>query len=297
MPNLPWRIAFPCFLLLIAIGLVGGPRLVGAASAPAASPASLAQVLDQAFAAHRVDGAFVAFDEGTATWFRHGSAEALGRHRPASTFKVPNALIALETGAVPDEHTVLPWDGAEHRIEAWNRDHDLASAMEHSVLWYYQELARRAGPGAMRSWLDRLGYGSRTMGEQLDRFWLDGSLAISPEEQVSFLRRLRTGALPASQAHQATVRRILRRDWRGCRVHTKTGWAIDGTSHHGWYVGWIDRRDGAQVFALYVRGEGEGFPMWTTRPAILDAALQAMASARGCTPADEGLPGFGPLPS
>ena len=45
---------------------------------------------------------------------------------PASTFKIPNSLIALETGVVADpDKEVFKWDGVKRSIEPWNKDHTL----------------------------------------------------------------------------------------------------------------------------------------------------------------------------
>ena len=64
---------------------------------------------------------------------------------PASTFKVFNAMVALDSGAVKDEYEVIHWDGVKRQFDGWNRDHCLASAMKFSAVWFYQEMARRAG--------------------------------------------------------------------------------------------------------------------------------------------------------
>ncbi|MHC2384591.1 beta-lactamase class D [Bradyrhizobium liaoningense] len=65
---------------------------------------------------------------------------------PASTFKIPNALIALETGVVADpDKDVFSWDGVKRPIEAWNKDHTLRSAIAVSAVPVFQEIARRIG--------------------------------------------------------------------------------------------------------------------------------------------------------
>jgi beta-lactamase class D len=63
-------------------------------------------------------------------------------------------LIGLETGVIPDENHVIRWDGTKHEIESWNRDHTLKTAIQNSVVWYYQELARRVGNERMQSYID-----------------------------------------------------------------------------------------------------------------------------------------------
>ena len=65
---------------------------------------------------------------------------------PASTFKIPNSVIALETAVVADpDKDVFKWDGVTRSIEAWNKDHTLRSAIAVSAVPVYQEIARRIG--------------------------------------------------------------------------------------------------------------------------------------------------------
>jgi beta-lactamase class D len=65
---------------------------------------------------------------------RHGAPLAGQRTSPCSTFKIPNSIVGLETGVIPDASFVLPWDGVRRPREEWNRDHDLRSAMRSSVV-------------------------------------------------------------------------------------------------------------------------------------------------------------------
>jgi beta-lactamase class D len=53
-----------------------------------------------------------------------------------------------------------------------------------SVVWYYKELARRAGQQRMPSYVDRFGYGNRDNSGGIDRFRLPGGLRISAEQLV-----------------------------------------------------------------------------------------------------------------
>ena len=130
-------------------------------------------------------------DSGAIT--RHNPELARRRFSPCSTFKIPNSLIGLETGVIPGPDFVLPWDGTHYEIAAWNRDHDLRSAIANSVVWYYRELARRVGLARMKEYVERFSYGNQDLSGGVDRFWLGSSLRISPEEQVAFLRRFETG--------------------------------------------------------------------------------------------------------
>src|SRR6201992_3887605 len=116
---------------------------------------------------------------------------------PASTFKIPNSLIALETGVVQDpDKDVFKWDGVVRPIEAWNRDHTMRSAIAVSAVPVYQEIARRIGPERMQKYLDLFEYGNRNIGGGLDQFWLSGALRIDPVQEIDFLDRLRRGRVP-----------------------------------------------------------------------------------------------------
>lgn len=197
---------------------------------------------DAIFREHGVEGAFVVLDEHRRVRRIVGPALAQTGFLPASTFKIPNTLIGLETGVIPDEHFALKWDGQTRDVEAWNRDHDLASAMKYSVVWFYQEVARRIGEARMRTWVDRLAYGNRDIGGGIDRFWLDGALRITPREQVEFLRRLHDRALPVKQENVDRLMRILVLEETGDYVlRGKTGLTVIGERAIGWLVGFVER--------------------------------------------------------
>ncbi|MBF0293897.1 MAG: class D beta-lactamase [Magnetococcales bacterium] len=170
------------------------------------------------------------------------SDETCGHHRflPASTFKVVNALIALETGAVREEE-IFPWNGSPMPFKAWEKELTLREAMAVSSVPVFQEIARRIGQQRMAEWVTRIGYGNGDTGQVVDRFWLDGPLAISPVEQARFMARLATGTLPFSSHTLAGLRRLIPQEQVGeARLYGKTGWASSVTPGIGWYAGWME---------------------------------------------------------
>ena len=48
----------------------------------------------------------------------HNSSRSETRFVPASTFKIPNTLIALEEGAIKNEKEVIQWDGKDRGFDA-----------------------------------------------------------------------------------------------------------------------------------------------------------------------------------
>jgi beta-lactamase class D len=173
---------------------------------------------------------------------------------PASTFKIPNSLIALETGVVEDpDKDVFKWDGVTRPIEAWNKDHTMRSAIAVSAVPVYQEIARRIGQERMQKYVDLLEYGNRDIGGGIDQFWLTGNLRIDPVQQVDFVDRLRRGALPVSKRSQDLVRDILPVTKVGeSTIHAKSGLlgAERGEPSLGWMVGWAEKGEAHTVFAL-----------------------------------------------
>jgi beta-lactamase class D len=173
---------------------------------------------------------------------------------PASTFKVPNSLIALETGVVADpDKDLFKWDGVKRDIEAWNRDHTMRSAIAASAVPVYQEIARRIGQERMQKYVDLLEYGNRNIGGGIDQFWLTGDLRIDPVQQIDFLDRLRRGVLPISKRSQDLVRDILPVTKVGdATIRAKSGLlgAETGKPSLGWMVGWVEKGDAPTVFAL-----------------------------------------------
>ena len=173
---------------------------------------------------------------------------------PASTFKIPNSLIALETGVVGDpDKDIFKWDGVVRSIEAWNRDHTMRSAIAASAVPVYQEIARRIGAERMQKYVDLFEYGNRDIGGGIDQFWLTGNLRIDPIQQIDFVDRLRRGVLPVSKRSQELVRDILSVTKSGDAViHAKTGLlgAEVGKPSLGWLVGWAEKGTAQTVFAL-----------------------------------------------
>lgn len=128
---------------------------------------------------------------------------------PASTFKIPHALIALETGVLAGASTVQKWDGTEQPFETWARDHSLASAMKSSVVWFFRRTAAAIGGERMTDWLGKLQYSTDTFERDPTYFWLDGDLVISPREQLDFLSRLFRFELPVERRHVDVLKQIL----------------------------------------------------------------------------------------
>jgi beta-lactamase class D len=203
------------------------------------------------------DGCMVLLDTGREETARYRPERCAERLPPCSTFKIPNSMVGLETGVIPDQDHVIPWDGTQYPVESWNRDHTLASAIANSVVWYYQALADRVGPERMAGYLADLDYGNQDISGWDDPFWLGSSLTISADEQVVFLRRWLEGELPVSARTAEIVAQVTTQSQEGGAVYRgKTGSCTAGDEPVGWFVGAVSRDEGTTVFALNITGEG-----------------------------------------
>jgi beta-lactamase class D len=207
--------------------------------------------LGRLFEAAGTHGTIVVRDAGSNRTVVYDRARAATAYLPASTFKVPAALIALETGTVKDAYRdVLLWDGVEWMVEACNQNQTLATALQRSCLPIFAALGKRIGDERLGHYLAAFDYGNHAASGTYP-YWIDGDLRISAFEQIAFLDRLREGALPASPEHMRTVRDILVIEkGEGYVIRAKTGWAMSPDPDIGWIVGWVERGDDVYLFAL-----------------------------------------------
>lgn len=205
------------------------------------------------------DGTFIMYDEGADRYTVFNKALSETRLPPCSTFKVFHALIGLDSGVLDrdDARTLMKWNGKPSSIAAWNHDQTLASAMRHSVVWYFQRVATGIGEERMQRGLDRIGYGNRDISGGLTRFWLQSSLKISPREQVGLLRALFNGSLPFAAEDIAVVKRdITLSSGKGLRFMGKTGSGSDDADRGiiGWFVGGVETPHNRWAFAVNIQG-------------------------------------------
>jgi len=270
-----FRLSAAVLVFFVLAGCAGAARVPSPAPTVASTPTPAASPdLEPYF--QGFDGAFVLYDRNSQTYTRYHPEQCAKQLLPASTFKIMNALIGLETGVIPDENYILQWDGTQYEIPAWNRDHSLKTAMRDSVVWYYRELARRVGAEKMQSYVDAVGYGNGDISGGIDRFWLTGALRISADEQVELLKRLYQDDLPFSARTMRIVREILvLEDMPAYRLSGKTGSGQTGASHIGWFVGYLERAENVYFFATSIEGsspEAKG----VTAKEITRLALQGL---------------------
>ncbi|HRF10353.1 MAG TPA: class D beta-lactamase [Xanthobacteraceae bacterium] len=208
--------------------------------------------LENAFREIGTEGTFVMLELSKNRMTVVNAARHMRGYLPASTFKIPNALIALETGVIRDaSHPVFKWDGTKRTFDAWNKDHTPESAFRASAVWVFQEIAREITSTRMRVYVSQFGYGNRDIGGNEASFWLDGKLRISALQQVEFLERLYIGKLPVNPKNVQIVKNMMFLEKIGdATLRGKTGWIPSGDNKIGWFAGWVERGGETYIFAL-----------------------------------------------
>lgn len=245
------------FVLLIAVVFAGcSPNNV-------TKDDSLKHFFDE----NHVSGSFGIYNNGTDQFTIYNLSRFKDSvYLPASTFKIVNSLIGLETGVIRDERMIIKWDGIVRKYPLgdtaflWNKDLTMTEAFKASAIPYYQEVARRIGKDTMQFWLDSLGYGSRygkAKINRIDTFWLDNSVKVTADEQLGLIKKLYFDQLPFQKRSMRVVKEVMvAENNTSYTLAYKTGWGFrENGNGLGWIVGWIEENRHPYMFVLNVEGQ------------------------------------------
>lgn len=213
------------------------------------------QIFQSNFDSLQLDGSTTIYDYNNKKWYHSNERDAHIETLPASTFKIPNSLIALEYNAVQDENEVFEWDGKPkshfgYVIDAWNKDSDLKTAYKNSTVWVYEEVAHRIKRDKYIDILDKCNYGNGILTEKGIDFWNYGDFAISQSNQIEFLIKLYENNLPFSETTLSTIKDIMISEVTENKIlRGKTGWTRHKGKDIGWWVGYLETGDNVYFFA------------------------------------------------
>jgi beta-lactamase class D len=236
------------------------------------------------FDENQVNGCFALFDNGTGQFTIYD----LKRYRdssflPASTFKIVNSLIGLQTGKITNDSMVIKWDGIERSNKNWNKDLTMYQAFRVSAVPYYQEVARRIGKDTMQFWLDSISYGTKKIMTKIDTFWLDNSLKITPDEELGLVKKLYFNQLPFFDAYENMVKRaMLFEDNANYKLSYKTGWGQNEKGNSvAWIVGWIEENKHPYFFVLNFETADRNVDIPAIRINMLKGILKQLGFMQG----------------
>ncbi|GAA5028377.1 beta-lactamase [Marivirga lumbricoides] len=198
-----------------------------------------------------VQGAILIYNKATNTYYSNDFRWANKGHLPASTFKIANSIIALETGIVENDSTLFEWGGEERAMESWEQDLVFREAFHFSCVPCYQEVAREIGVEKMNFYLDTLNYGNMQVDStNIDTFWLEGASHITQFQQIDFLKRLYQTELPISERTEKIIKKMMVIEANDqFQLSGKTGWSNSNGHNNGWFVGYLESNNNTYFFA------------------------------------------------
>ena len=200
-------------------------------------------------------GSFVLYDQATDKWNIYNIDNASTRIPPNSTYKIYDALLGLESGIITPEHSTFTWNGEPCPFESWESDQDLTSAMHNSVNWYFQAIDSQAGFQSVKTFLQTINYGNQNTGTNLNLYWTDFSLKISPIEQVELLQNFYQNNFHFDRKNiQAVKNALLLSTTSSGSLYGKTGTGrVNGKDVNGWFVGYIESDNNTYYFATNIQ--------------------------------------------
>lgn len=190
-----------------------------------------------------------------------------------STFKIPLSLMAFDQGIIT-QNTVFHWDGKKQNLVVWNQNQTPQTWLRYSVVWVSQLLTPQLGMEKIKNYLRQFNYGNQDfsghpgLNDGLTAAWLSGSLKISPEEQLNFIKALVNNSLPISQQAMTNTKANMYLETsnlvkgQGWKLYGKTGsgyhdpkdWMkhipMKDVPQDGWFVGYVERNQETYLVVL-----------------------------------------------
>ncbi|MEE9364758.1 MAG: class D beta-lactamase [Cellulophaga sp.] len=214
-----------------------------------------------------VKGSILIYDLKDDKYYSNNFQWAKKGNLPASTFKITNSIIALETGVIESDSTLFEWNGEKRSLKNWEQDLIFKEAFHFSCVPCYQEVARKIGAIRMTEYLNKLEYGNMKVNStNIDLFWLGGESRINQFQQIDFLKRFHQSELLISKRTETIMKRMMViEENEQYKLSGKTGWSIRNGNNNGWFVGFIELQNKTYFFATNVepndRFDMNMFPM------------------------------------
>ncbi|MDR1976085.1 MAG: class D beta-lactamase [Campylobacteraceae bacterium] len=209
--------------------------------------------LKDVFDKFKIDGSFLIYNQNKNIYMGYNLERCKIHFRPASTFKIPNTLIAFESGIATPE-TVFKWNGEKRSFSSWEKDMTIVEAFKASAVPVYQEIARRIGAEKMKYYTQLFNYGNMDINsENIDKFWLEGNSTITQYQQIYFLQKLYNLELPIKEEYMKQVKAMMQYEvGKNYIISGKTGWANSQKESIAWFVGYVETNDNVYFFATNV---------------------------------------------
>lgn len=202
-------------------------------------------------------GSFVLYNLNSDQWSLYNMDMATTRTAPDSTYKIYDALFALEEDVITPEDSLISWNHEDYPFEIWEQDQTLQTAMSGSVNWYFETLDEQIGKDGIQSYIQEIGYGNKDTSADLSSYWMESSLKISPVEQVELLNAFYQNTFDFDPENIQAVKNSLCLSTSGAgTLYGKTGTGrVEGQDINGWFIGFIETPDNTYFFSTNIQSE------------------------------------------
>lgn len=232
-------------------------------AAPAVIPDPVWNTVDYSEYFQGIQGCAVVFDSREDEYQVYNEELCYTQVSPCSTFKIVSTLIGLETGVVTGLDSTMGYDNTRYPVKAWNKNLTLKEAFQSSCVWYFRKILDQVGTDEVQRQLNELVYGNCDITQwegsnvnampQLNGFWLESSLLISPMEQVNIMSDIMEGRTEYVSGETEILKELmLVQEDEVRRIYGKTG---TGNAGDGWFVGFEERQGKTYYFAVYLKDE------------------------------------------
>lgn len=207
-----------------------------------------------------INGCAVIYDESSNTYYLYNKEACESEVSPLSTFKIISALAGLESGVLVNETSKMAYSGVKYPIDTWNSDLTLKEAFESSCVWYFRQVVDKVGQENIHTMLKEIQYGNCDISEwngsgmnplpDLNGFWLESSLKISPIQQITALNYIFGNENHFNIKSLDELKKIMYlAELDTGSLYGKTG---SGTAGNAWFVGFVEQKDNRIYFAVYL---------------------------------------------
>ncbi len=240
--------------------------------------------LQKFFNPDSIEGHFSLYNLNKNAYFIYDKEAFKQAYSPASTFKIFNTLMALETKVVEDTNETFIWDGKDRGWSQWNKNHNLRTAIKYSALWVFQDIAKRIfakDSNLYQTYLIQSQYGNQKLSDQQDLFWLDNSLQISAKQQLEFLKKFYQEDLPFQKENMAMGKQLIKvKQSNQYKLYGKTGLAIIEKKYLGWYIGFVETQKDTVLFCTQVKNTSPIESIGSFRNKYINTTLQILNDLR-----------------
>lgn len=207
----------------------------------------------------QVVGSILIYDLKNNRYYSNDFNWAKTGYIPASTFKIPHSLIALDLGIVRNKNTIFKWNGKKRDYKIWQQDLTFKQAFDYSCVPCYQEIAQKVGEKRINEFVNKFNYGAMDINaDNIDKFWLVGDSRISQFDQINFLKRLYLSKLPILKKSEQIFKDLfIVKQVDDYTIRAKTGLSTTNGNYNGWYVGYVEKQNNVYFFATNISPQGK----------------------------------------